>query len=132
MCLYGQDLDDTVTPFESALAWTVDLNPGRAFMGREALLAQQAQRRAGDGRSLFGLVLLERGVLRSHMPVMTSHGPGQTTSGSFSPTLQVAIALARLPAAVEPEEQVEVQLRGHPAQARVVRPRFVRRGQSLV
>jgi aminomethyltransferase len=132
MCLYGQDLDDSVTPFESALAWTVDLNPGRAFVGREALLAQQARRLAGEGRSLFGLVLLERGVLRSHMPVTTSHGQGQTTSGTFSPTLQVAIALARLPAAVEPGDEVEVQMRGRAALARVVRPRFVRRGQALV
>jgi aminomethyltransferase len=129
MCLYGQDLDTGATPFESALAWTVDLEPPRPFIGRDALLAQRA---AGIGRSLQGLVLLDRGVLRSHMPVATAHGEGMTTSGSFSPTLQVAIALARLPSAVAPGDQVEVLMRGRSAPARVVRPRFVRRGQSLV
>ena len=129
MALYGQDIDQTVTPLESGLAWTVDLSPDRPFVGRAAL---EQQRAAGSLRQLLGLKLLDKGVLRAHQAVQTAHGEGQITSGGFSPTLQISIGLARLPAQVRVGDTVTVQLRSGPASARVVRPRFVRHGKPLV
>ncbi len=129
LCLHGQDIDATVTPLESGLAWTVDLQSDRAFIGREAL---ERQRAAGALRQMLGLVLQERGVLRAHQAVLTRHGEGQITSGTFSPTLQVAIGLARLPPGVRAGDAVTAQLRGKAAAARVVGPRFVRHGAALV
>jgi len=129
MSLYGQDLDQSVTPLEAGLAWTVDLQPGHEFVGRGELERQLAR---GGLRQMLGLVLLERGVLRAHQVVQTVHGEGLVTSGTFSPTLQVSIALARLPAGPAPGDSVEVQLRGRSAAARIVKPRFVRHGRALV
>ena len=127
LCLYGQDMDASVTPFESGLGWTVDLSQPRAFVGREALA------RRSRARTLLGLVLEERGgVLRAHQPVRTSSGEGVVTSGTFSPTMGASIALARLPAASAPGERVEVEMHGRPRAARVVRPPFVRNGRILV
>ena len=126
MNLYGQDMDETVTPLESGLAWTVALAGERDFVGKAALLAQQPT------RQLAGLLLLERGVLRAHQQVQTGQGEGQITSGSFSPTLNQGIALARLPAAVAIGENVTVDIRGKPHPAKVVKPPFVRHGKILV
>jgi aminomethyltransferase len=128
MALYGQDIDQTVTPLESGLAWTVDLSPDRPFVGRAAL---EQQRAAGPLRQLLGLKLLDKGVLRAHQAVQTPHGEGQITSGGFSPTLQISIGLARLPAQVRVGDTVTVQLRGGAASARVVKPRFVRHGKEV-
>jgi aminomethyltransferase len=129
MALYGQDIDQTVTPLESGLAWTVELGPDRPFVGRAALEQQRAA--AGTLRQLLGLKLLDKGVLRAHQAVQTPHGEGHLTSGGFSPTLQISIGLARLPAQVRVGDTVTVQLRGGPASARVVKPRFVRHGKEV-
>jgi aminomethyltransferase len=129
MALYGQDLEQSVTPLESGLAWTVDLDSDRPFVGREPL---EWQRAAGSLRQLLGLKLLDKGVLRAHQQVQTAHGDGQITSGGFSPTLQTSIGLARLPAEVRVGDTVTVQLRGGAASAQVVKPRFVRHGKPLV
>jgi aminomethyltransferase len=129
LALYGQDLDEDTTPLESGLGWTVELGADRDFVGRPAL---QAQRAAGALRQLLGLKLLDKGVLRSHQEVHTAHGDGVITSGSFSPTLQASIALARLPAKVAPGDTVTAQLRGGAAKAQVVKPRFVHHGKVLV
>jgi aminomethyltransferase len=129
LALYGQDLDDAVTPLESGLAWTVEFDGGRDFVGRAAL---ERQRAGANLRQLLGLKLLDKGVLRAHQAVQTAHGEGVITSGSFSPTLQVSIALARLPAQVAPADTVTAQLRGGAARAQVVKPRFVRHGKVLV
>jgi len=127
MNLYGQDMDETVTPLESGLAWTVDLASGRDFVGRDALLATPPT------RQLVGLVLTEAGgVLRAHQRVDAGHGHGETTSGTFSPTLGRSIALARVPASVRPDDTVRVTVRDRSLAARVVKPPFVRNGQSLV
>ncbi|MDR0634245.1 MAG: glycine cleavage system aminomethyltransferase GcvT [Azoarcus sp.] len=127
MNLYGQDMDETVSPLDAGLAWTVDFSdPTRAFSGRAALEAHPARRR------LLGLVLEERGVLRAHMPVFTAAGAGETTSGSFSPTLEKSIAFARLPLHTAPGETVEVEIRGKRLPARAVELPFVRRGKALV
>ena len=97
MNLYGQDMDETVSPLESGLAWTVDLASPRDFVGKAALAAQPPT------RQLAGLVLVDKGgVLRAHQVVRTAHGDGEITSGTFSPTLNRSIALARLPAGVAP------------------------------
>ena len=83
MNLYGQDMDETVSPLESGLAWTVDLASPRDFVGKAALLAQPA------AEQLTGLLLLDAGgVLRAHQKVRTAHGDGEITSGTFSPTLE--------------------------------------------
>ena len=127
MNLYGQDMDETVNPLESGLAWTVDLASARDFVGRAALLARPA------ARQLTGLLLTDKGgVLRAHQKVMTRAGDGEITSGTFSPTLGASIALARLPAGVAAGEAVNVDIRGKALAARVVKPPFVRHGKSLL
>jgi aminomethyltransferase len=128
MNLYGNDMDESTSPLESGLGWTLVFDPPREFIGREALLAQTA---AGVPRKLVGLLLEDKGVLRSHQTVYAgSAGEGQTTSGSYSPTLERSIALARIPAASP--EHVEVDVRGKRLRARVVRLPFVRHGRPLV
>jgi aminomethyltransferase len=127
MNLYGSDMDETVGPLESGLAWTVALEGNRDFIGKAALLAQ---REAGVGRKLTGLLLLDRGVLRSHQKVYTAAGEGELTSGTFSPTLERSIGLARLPAAAE--GSVEVDIRGKRIPARIVKPPFVRNGKAMI
>jgi len=126
MNLYGQDMDESVTPMESGLAWTIDLKAKRDFIGRAALLSAVAR------TQLVGLALLDRGVLRSHQVVRTPHGEGVTTSGSFSPTLGRSIALARVPPQVEVGDPVEVQVRDKWLAAKVVKYPFVRMGTSLL
>ena len=126
MNLYGQDMDETVSPLDSGLAWTVDFSdPARAFSGRTALEAHPATRR------LLGIVLEERGILRAHMPVFTASGEGETTSGSFSPTLEKSIAFARLPLSANAGEKVEVEIRGKRLPAYTVKLPFVRHGKAL-
>ena len=123
MNLYGQDMDESVTPLESGLAWTVALKDERAFVGRDALLAQKER---GVESKLVGLVLQDRGVLRPGQRVQTGAGDGVTTSGSFSPTLQKAIAFARIPAGATGGCQVDI--RGRLLDCSIVRPPFARNG----
>jgi aminomethyltransferase len=129
MNLYGNDMDESTHPFESGLAWTVAMEPrDRRFIGREALEAIRAQ---GSPRKLVGLLLGDRGVLRSHQKVtVPGVGAGEVTSGTFSPTLERSIALARVPAGTG--QKVQVDIRGKLLNARVVKPPFVRFGQALV
>ncbi len=127
MNLYGSDMDERTNPLESGLAWTVALTPGRAFVGRQALEKAAA---AGIKRKLVGLVLEDRGVLRAHQRVITVAGEGEVTSGTFSPTLERSIALARVPVAASGIAQVEI--RGQLHEARIVKPPFVRRGKPLI
>lgn len=127
MNLYGQDMDEAVTPLESGLAWTVDLASPRDFVGKTALAAFH------PSRQLTGLVLEDQGgILRGHQRVASANGDGEVTSGTYSPTLGRSIALARLPSAVAPGEIVRVDVRGKALAARVVKPPFVRHGKSLL
>ena len=126
MNLYGQDMDESVGPLESGLGWTIDFGADRDFIGRKALEANPPQ------RQLVGIVLQERGVLRSHMHVFTAQGEGETTSGSFSPTMNASIALARVPSGVAVGDTIEVDIRGKRLAAKVVKIPFVRNGQVLV
>ena len=138
MNLYGNDMDQEHHPLESGLAWTVAFGPEtREFIGRAAV--ERARRESGD--VLVGLVLEERGVLRKSQPVSAAGEPsadaqraspalGEVTSGTFSPTLNRAIALARVPRGTGP--RVLVDIRGKPHTARVVKPPFVRNGKILI
>ncbi|MGB6242775.1 MAG: glycine cleavage system aminomethyltransferase GcvT [Castellaniella sp.] len=127
MNLYGQDMDETVHPLESGLAWTVSFKDDtRDFIGRAALES------ASKARELVGLKLLERGIMRSHMKIRTAQGEGELTSGTMAPTLGFSIGLARVPVGAAPGDRVEVEIRGKWLPAEIVRPPFVRNGQALV
>ena len=123
MNLYGQDMDETVSPLESALGWTVALQDDRAFIGKDALLKQKAR---GVGNKLVGLVLQGRGVLRPGQKIVTDAGEGVTTSGSYSPTLQKAIAFTRIPKGAT--QNCQVDIRGKLLDCSIVRPPFARNG----
>ncbi|MCC9000869.1 MAG: glycine cleavage system aminomethyltransferase GcvT [Candidatus Contendobacter sp.] len=129
MNLYGSDMDETTTPLVSGLGWTVAWEPAdRDFIGRAAL---EQQRAAGAPQTFIGLVLEDRGVLRGHQQVYDgAREIGQITSGTFSPTLNRAIALARVEAGVG--ERCQVDIRGKRLPARVVKPPFVRHGRALI
>jgi aminomethyltransferase len=126
MNLYGNDMDESVSPLDAGMAWTVDLKTPRDFIGRAALEA------AGQRSAFVGLKMLDKGVLRAHQKVMTARGDGEITSGTFSPTLGFSIALARVPVGVSAGETVQVDLRGKPVNALVVKLPFVRHGKALV
>jgi aminomethyltransferase len=126
MNLYGQDMDETVSPLDAGLAWTVAMKDERDFVGRAALAAK------GQQKQFLGLILLDKGVLRGHQQVITKQGDGEITSGSFSPTLQQSIALARLPLGVAIGDDVEVDIRGKRLKAKVVKPVFARNGKAVI
>ena len=124
------DMDDTVSPLDAGLAWTVDLSAPRDFVGRAALEAN------GTRAAFVGLILQKEngkagGVLRAHQKVVTPHGEGEITSGTFSPSMQESIAFARVPAAVQIGDLVQVQIRDKNLPARVVKLPFVRNGKVL-
>ncbi|MDE2157148.1 MAG: glycine cleavage system protein T [Xanthomonadaceae bacterium] len=124
MNLYGQDMDESVSPWEANLGWTIALDDGRHFIGRAALEAQQA---AGVKRVMVGVVLDGKGVLRHGQTVLTANGAGEILSGSFAPTLNKAVAFARIPAG-EPGE-IRVDIRGRELPLRRVKYPFVRDGK---
>jgi aminomethyltransferase len=127
MNLYGQDMDESISPYEAGLRWTVDLkDAARNFIGKSALMTRQVR------NQFAGLLLLDRGVLRAHQKVITPQGTGEITSGTFSPSLNQSIALARLPVAVALGSEVEVEIRDKRLKARVVKPSFVRNGKNLI
>ena len=129
MNLYGNDMDETTSPLESGLGWTIAWDPqDRDFIGRAALAAQKAN---ANTRKFVGLLVDERAVLRSHQKVIVpAVGEGEVTSGTFSPTLQRSIGLARVPA--QAADRCEVEIRGKLVPARIVRPPFVRHGKVAV
>ncbi|WP_394777512.1 glycine cleavage system aminomethyltransferase GcvT [Undibacterium sp.] len=126
MNLYGQDMDETVNPLDAGLAWTIDLVSERDFTGKAAL------QKLGQNAQFLGLILREKGgVLRAHQKVITAQGEGEITSGTFSPTMQQTIALARLPMGVAIGDTVQVQIRDKQLAATVVKLPFVRNGKIL-
>lgn len=128
MLLYGQDMDETVTPLESGLSWTVRWEPSdRDFIGMGALLYQKQQ---GIKRKMVGLTLLEKGIMRKGQKVIVDEQKeGIITSGSYSPTLEQSIALARVP--VETKDQVMVEIRDRFIPAKIGKPRFVKDGKAI-
>lgn len=126
MNLYGQDMDETTSPLESGLGWTIAMQDKREFIGRAALMKQKTD---GLHFKFVGLVLEDRGILRSGQKVTGPDGAeGITTSGSYSPSLKKAIALARVPVSIG--ENCYVEIRGKQLEARVVKPPFVRNGAA--
>ncbi|SFV88574.1 Aminomethyltransferase (glycine cleavage system T protein) [hydrothermal vent metagenome] len=128
MSLYGSEMNDEVSPLEAALSWTVDLSDeNRAFVGREALEVLKAK---GTNKTIIGLVLEGKGVIRDHQKVVTNIGEGEVTSGTFSPTIGKAIALASVPKGSE--GLCEIEMRNKQVSAKIVKPPFVRNGKILV
>jgi aminomethyltransferase len=136
MNLYGSDMTEDTSPLISGLGWTIAWQPeDRDFIGRSVIAKEKAE---GVKQKIVGLILEERGVLRGHQKVVVvQHGAaqdgssleGEITSGTFSPTLQKSIALARVP--VEIGETCQVEIRGKLLSAKVVKPVFVRDGQAV-
>lgn len=129
MNLYGADMDETTSPLESGLGWTVALDPpDRNFIGRDALAQMQAK---PDRQRFTGLLLEGRGVLRNHQRVVVEgRHDGEVTSGGFSPTLTRSIALARLPHG--DYDRAKVDVRGKLLDVRIVKPPFVRKGEICI
>ena len=130
MNLYGHEMDESVSPLAANMGWTIAWQPAaRDFIGRSALEAEKA---AGKSHKLVGLVLRERGVLRAEQIVtVTETGEkGLITSGTFSPSLGYSIALARVPATIG--QQCQVEMRGKQITVDGVAPNFVRHGKALV
>jgi aminomethyltransferase len=123
--LHGHELGPGITPLQAGLAWVVRFDKGD-FRGKAPLLAE---RERGVHRRLRGLLVEGRRPPRAGYPVLDAEGAaiGEVTSGNFSPTLERAIALAFLPPDVEDGAPVQVDLRGTPAAATVVKPPFVTR-----
>ncbi len=124
--LYGVDMDETVTPLESNLSWTVDFkDEARNFIGKEALLTQKKE---GIANQLTGIFLEGKGLIRGGMKVQCPDGrEGVVTSGSYSPLMKASVALVRIPN--EPYQTVDVDLRGQLVNAKCVKPPFVRLGK---
>jgi len=128
MNLYGNDMADSISPLAANMGWTIAWEPSeRDFIGRDALVAQKA---AGDQQKLVGLVMEAKGVLRGHQKVIVAgtEETGEITSGTFSPTLGYSIALARVPRTVG--DTALVEMRNKQVEVKVVKPSFVRNGQS--
>ena len=128
MNLYGSDMDETLTPLEAGLAWTVGWNPPeRNFIGRAVLETQ----RTTPHRQFVGLVMSDKGVLRNHQKVLAGGKEiGEITSGSFSPTLGKAIAFARIAAGISGE--CGIDMRGKVLSVTIVKPPFARNGKACV
>lgn len=127
MNLYGLDMDETVSPLAANMAWTISWEPtDRNFIGREVL---EAQRAAGDQHKLVGLILEEKGVLRTGLKVLVNGEEGVITSGTFSPTLGHSIAMARVPRSIG--ETCEVEMRKKSVSVSVIKPSFVRNGKKV-
>ena len=128
MSLYGSEMDDSTSPLESNLGWTIDLSDeDRDFIGRKSL---ENFKSGGVSYTIYGLILNDKGVIRDHQRVITDKGEGEVTSGSFSPTIGKSIALARLPKDCSGECNIEV--RNKLLSAKIVKPPFVRNGKILV
>ncbi len=128
MLLYGQDMDETTTPLESGLTWTIKWEPhDRDFIGMGALLSQKQQ---GIKRKLVGLTLHDQAIMRPGQTVFENKHPvGIITSGTYSPTLGYSIALARV--ATEVKNEVTIDIRGKSFEAKVQKPRFIKHGQAI-
>lgn len=132
MNLYGTDMDETSSPLESGLAWTVawqgPQGEERDFIGADALRQQKAE---GVRRKFVGLVLQDRGVLRGHQRIVVEgQEDGMTTSGTYSPTLECSIGMGRVPVAAG--SHCKVEIRGRELAARLVKPPFVRNGKACI
>lgn len=126
MHLYGHELDADTTPLEAGLGWLVHLEMPKPFIGRQVLERQSAE---GPSRRLVGLKLRGRAIARHGYPVLAEGQPvGVVTSGSWSPSLEEAIALAYVPAGLARlGTELAVEIRGKAEPAVVVKRPFYRR-----
>jgi aminomethyltransferase len=131
MALYGSDMDESSSPLETGLNWTVGWQPDdRNFIGRSSL---ESQKKAGNMQGLIGIVFKGKGVLRRHQIVSFGEaGEGEITSGGFSPTLNHSIALVKAPFSALASKACQVNLRGRMVDAEVVKYPFVRNGKSCL
>lgn len=122
--LHGQDLSMSITPVQARSTWAVGWDKEH-FWGRDVLLEE---RRRGPGRLLWGLLATDRSIPRPHMTVSSLEGIelGEVTSGTFSPTRKVGIALALLDTSVAEGDHVHLDIRGRTGVFEVVRPPFVK------
>jgi aminomethyltransferase len=129
MALYGNDIDDTVTPLEANLGWLVKLKKGD-FVGRDALVAQKEQ---GIPRKLVGFTLGDRNIARHGYPVFYDGAPsGLVCSGTMSPTLGIPIGTCYLPTSAAKEGTTfEVEIRGKRVPATVVKTPFYKDASHL-
>jgi aminomethyltransferase len=127
--LHGQDLSLDITPNQARVGWAVGWKKP-AFWGRDVLLAERA---AGPSRVLRGLESLDRGIPRPHMVVKSRDGEvvGEVTSGTFSPTRRIGIALALLRPEIVEGDEVEVDVRGRLSAMRVVKPPFIEGSRAV-
>ncbi len=140
MNLYGNEMDDSVSPLIANMAWTIAWEPeARDFIGREVIANEK---REGVSQRLVGLVMRDKGVLRAHQGIRLFNADGsecadgetvgEITSGTFSPSLGYSIALARVPVSLKPGQQCQVAIRKRWVTVEVVKPSFVRHCESLV
>jgi glycine cleavage system T protein (aminomethyltransferase) len=127
--LYGNDMDEEHTPLEAGLGWIVKLDKPGGFIGSDALIRQKQE---GLRRKLAGFKVTGKGIARHGYPVLKDgHRAGEVTSGTMSPVLKEAIGLAYVPAAAAKEgTQFEVEIRGKPVAAQVVKTPFVEKIKS--
>jgi aminomethyltransferase len=125
MALYGHEIDDTTTPWEADLGWTVKLEAGD-FVGKDVLVRQKE---AGIERRLVGFEVEGRGIARDGHEVFEGEREvGRVTSGTWSPTFEKALGMAYVPIGLaEPGSSVEIEVRGRRLPARVVKLPFYRR-----
>ena len=132
MNLYGQDMDESVSPLAANMGWTIAWEPSeRDFNGRKAL---EAIRAAKNSDKLVGIIMEAKGVIRPGMTVVFTDSDGveqqgSITSGTFSPTLGYSIAMARVPRSIGDTAEVEMRKKRVPVQ--VVAPSFVRNGKKV-
>ena len=138
MNLYGHDMDETISPYDCNMAWTLALKDERDFIGRQALVNNRKQAKENNtAMKQVGLLLTSRGVLREGMEVTINQGSdneqkGVITSGTFSPSLKNSIAIARVPDNVSDDDNVQIDLRGKGkfVDVRVLKLPFVRNGKQ--
>ena len=129
MALYGNDIDDTVTPLEANLGWIVKLAKGD-FVGRDALVRQKEQ---GVPRKLVGFTTSERAFPRHGYPVVVDGQPsGVVCSGTLSPTLNVPIGMCYVPMPfAKPGSELGIDIRGKIVKSEVVKTPFYKGGSHL-
>ena len=137
MNLYGSDMDESISPLSANMAWTIAWEPAeRKFIGREKLVVEKI---SGTQQVLVGLVMEGKGVLRAHQKIIIEGtGEGEVTSGTFSPSLGHAIALARMPTSALvgiasgaiSKDKVKVEIRKKLMPVKVVTLPFVRSGKA--
>lgn len=126
MALYGNDLDESHSPYESGIGWSVSMQDERDFIGKQALQNPPQHK-------MVGLIMLDRGVLRSHQPVLLGDQQiGEVTSGTFSPSLEKSIALARISNAHQLElgTELEIEVRQRRSRVKIARFPFFKNGKS--